>query len=112
MLESNLLIYFYVFQKILYFLFKNPGMNTFFTFYELFLSSSENPLNFHLKIQERALCLLLKMPVMRKLCADAKFLVNDLGKYLEKIFDIFCTPESLNTNISHQLFEYIITFLN
>ena len=24
----------------------------------------------------------------------------------------FCIPESLNTNISHQLFDYKITFLN
>ena len=71
------------------FLFKNPGTNTFFTFYDLYLCSSENPLKFYSKIQERALCLLLKMPVMRKLSADAKFLVNDLGKYLGNIFNIF-----------------------
>ena len=26
--------------------------------------------------------------------------------------NIFCTPESFNTNISHQLFDYTITFVN
>ena len=68
-------------------------------FYELYLCSSENPLTFYSKIgehqkitfyskvQEQSLRLLLKMPVMRRLYTDAKFLVNDLGKYLEKIFN-------------------------
>ena len=26
--------------------------------------------------------------------------------------NIFCIPESFNTNISHQIFDYTITFLN
>ena len=26
--------------------------------------------------------------------------------------NIFCKPESINTNISHQLFDYLIIFVN
>ena len=31
--------------------------------------------------------------------------------FLMSTFNTFCIPESFNTNISHQLFDYIITFV-
>ena len=32
--------------------------------------------------------------------------------YISKVIIFFCIPESFNTNILHQLFDYKITFLN
>ena len=33
-------------------------------------------------------------------------------KYFLVKTKIFCIPESFNTNISHQVFDYLITFVN
>ena len=35
-----------------------------------------------------------------------------LSTFEESLTKVICIPESFNTNISHQLFDYIITYVN
>ena len=37
---------------------------------------------------------------------------NEAFVVMQPVFNKFCIPESFNTNISHQLFDYLITFVN
>ena len=49
-----------------------------------------------------------------KLCLNLFHISNEkflLSAYLAHFINDFCMPESFNTNISHQLFDYKITFV-
>ena len=54
---------------------------------------------------------------MNRIFLESKFLFISSTQFISDTYPCmvkieFCIPESFNTNISHQLFDYTITFVN